>query len=280
MNVGENPNDMLSELDKYVQVSLATHSLRKNVIQSAIDALHIPQGSQGLDAGCGTGLPALMLAEVVGIEGFVTGLDISTENLDYAREFAKQAGLNNQVEFKEGDVADLPFSDNTFDWVWSCDCVGYTPLEPLSLVKELVRVVKPGGFAAILAWSSETLLPGYPQLEARLRGTNAGISPFVAGRNPEENFLRALGWFNESGLKNREALTFAGEVHAPLSAELRQAMIALFVMRWPGVKAELIPADWAEYDRLCNPDSSDFIVNHADYYAFFTYSMFTGIDPD
>jgi demethylmenaquinone methyltransferase/2-methoxy-6-polyprenyl-1,4-benzoquinol methylase len=278
--VGEDADDMLSEMEKYVHVSLVTHSLREKVIRSAIESLHIPPGSRGLDGGCGIGLPALMLAESVGTEGFVTGLDISPDTLEYAREFTNKAGLDHRVEFKDGDVADIPFADNTFDWVWSCDCVGYAPLDPFPLVKELVRVVKPGGIVAILAWSSETLLPGYPQLEARLRGTNAGISPFVEGKDPELHFLRALDWFDQAGLEKRKAQTFTGEVHAPLSDELRQALIAIFEMRWPGVKEELSSADWEEFKRLCNPDSSDFIVNHADYYAFFTYSMFQGFVPD
>jgi demethylmenaquinone methyltransferase/2-methoxy-6-polyprenyl-1,4-benzoquinol methylase len=47
-------------------------------------------------------------------------------------------------------------------------------------------------------------------------------------------------------------------------------------MRWPGVKSELTPDDWAEYQRLCLPESADFILDHPDYYSFFTYSMFHG----
>jgi demethylmenaquinone methyltransferase/2-methoxy-6-polyprenyl-1,4-benzoquinol methylase len=53
-------------------------------------------------------------------------------------------------------------------------------------------------------------------------------------------------------------------------------------MRWPGVESELreMGADseklWAEYQRLCLPESPDFILDHPDYYAFFTYSTFRG----
>jgi hypothetical protein len=53
-------------------------------------------------------------------------------------------------------------------------------------------------------------------------------------------------------------------------------MIALFQMRWPDVESELAQEDLAGYRRLCLPDSQDFIVDHPDYYAFFTYSMFHG----
>ena len=154
--------------------------------------------------------------------------------------------------------------------------MGYGPWEPLPLLRELARVVKPGGTVAILAWSSQQLLPGYPLLEARLDATSSGIAPFVRGKRPELHFLRALGWFRELGLEELKAETFAGSAHAPLSDDLRCALIALFQMRWPGVESELSQEDWAEYQRLCQPESPYFILNLPDYYAFFTYSMFHG----
>jgi demethylmenaquinone methyltransferase/2-methoxy-6-polyprenyl-1,4-benzoquinol methylase len=129
---------------------------------------------------------------------------------------------------------------------------------------------------AILTWSSETLLPGYPVLEAHLSATSSGIAPFVAGRRPESHFLRALSWFREVGVEDNTVRTFVGDAHAPLTDEERRALIALFGMRWPGVESELTPQDWAAFQRLCLPESPDFILDNSDYYAFFTYSMFRG----
>ncbi|MCK5329143.1 MAG: class I SAM-dependent methyltransferase, partial [Candidatus Latescibacteria bacterium] len=222
------------------------------------------------------GSHTLLLAEAVGSAGHVTGLDVSPELLVRARERAEQPGLSERVSFREGDVRKLPFDDDSFDWVWSADCVGYAPFEPLSLVKELARVVKPGGCVALLGWSSQQLLPGYPLLEARLNATASGIAPFVKGKRPESHFLRALGWFREAGLEEPTALTFVGDVHAPLSDDLRSALTSLFEMRWGEPQSELTQEDGVEYQRLCQPESPDFILNLPDYYAFFTYSMFRG----
>ena len=120
------------------------------------------------------------------------------------------------------------------------------------------------------------MLPGYPRLEARLRATPDGIAPFVHGKKPELHFPRALGWFQELGLKEPRAQAFAGSVCAPLSDEVRQALTELIDMRWPSVEPELSPEDLAEFQRLCRPDSPDFILNLPDYYAFFTYTMVWG----
>lgn len=266
----------MSDTNHYIRMLRVSNSLREPVLRSAIRALRLPLKSQGLDAGCGIGLQALLLAEAVGPAGHVTGLDVSAEFLVCAREMVEKVGLSKQISFRKGDVNELPFDDDTFDWAWSADCVGYAPLDPLPLVRELARVVKPGGVVAIIAWSSEKLLPGYPLLEAHLNATSAGISPFVKGKRPELHFLRALGWFRELGLEEPTARTFVGDVYAPLASEIRSALIALFEMRWPGVRSELTQGDWLEYQRLCLPESPDFILNHPDYYAFFTYSMFQG----
>jgi demethylmenaquinone methyltransferase/2-methoxy-6-polyprenyl-1,4-benzoquinol methylase len=263
-------------MDSYAQRLDVSNPLVEPSIRSAIEALRLPPGSRGLDAGCEIGLQALLLAEAIGPSGHVTGLDLSPQFLVHATEISEDAGLSGRIYFQQGDVNGLPFGDDTFDWAWSANCVGYAPLEPSPMLRELARVVKPGGSVVILAWSSQQLLPGYPLLEARLNATSSGIAPFVEGKRPELHFLRALGWFRELGLDEPTAQTFVGDVHAPLSDDMRRALIALLEMRWPGAQSELTPQDWAEFRRLCQPESPDFILNLPDYCGFYTYSMFRG----
>jgi demethylmenaquinone methyltransferase/2-methoxy-6-polyprenyl-1,4-benzoquinol methylase len=265
-----------NDTDDYIQLALVVNPLRESMLRSAIEALELPEGSRGLDAGCGIGLQAILLAEAIGPSGHVTGLDVSPEYLDYGRDIIEQAGFSERISFHEGDVAKQPFDDNSFDWVWSADCVGYAPWEPIPLLLELARVVKPGGIVALAAWSYEKLLPGYPLLEARLGATSVGLAPFKSGKDPRKHFLRALGWFNEAALKECKADTFINSIYAPLSDDVRNALVALIKMRWSGVESELTPDDAAEYRRLCLPQSPDFILNLPDYYAFFTYSVFHG----
>jgi hypothetical protein len=136
--------------------------------------------------------------------------------------------------------------------------------------------VEPGGTVAILVWSSQQLLPGYPLLEARLNATSAGIAPFTAGMGPERHFMRAPGFMRRAGLSDIRGRTFVGEAQSPLSGEMREALKALIDMRWPGAESELSADDRTQFQRLCQPQSPDFILNLPDYYAFFTETLFYG----
>jgi ubiquinone/menaquinone biosynthesis C-methylase UbiE len=255
---------------------VATAALREPIIRSAIATLRLPVGSRGLDAGCGVGLHIPLLAEAVGSTGHVTGLDLSRELLSQAGRLTRKTGLERRITLRRGDVRALPFDAATFDWAWSVDCVGYGPLEPLPSVRELARVVKPGGCVALLAYTSQQLLPGHPLLEARLNATAAGTAPFVAGMRPDQHFSSALDWFRAVGLVDTSAHTLVRTVHAPLDAQTRDAMTLLIDMRWGRACPELAGEDRNEFERLCRPESGDCVLSRPGYYGFFTYSLFRG----
>jgi hypothetical protein len=137
-------------------------------------------------------------------------------------------------------------------------------------------VGKPGGTIALLFWSSQRLLPGYPLLEARLNATYVANFPYTDDVKPELHILRTLGWLQGAGLEETQARTFVADVHAPLDDSTRSALSASFHMLWGKAESEIAPQDWAEFGRLCQPESPDFILNLPDYYAFITYSLFYG----
>lgn len=266
----------MPEMDDYARKLYVSNPLRKPLLRQVIAALGLASGSKGLDAGCGIGLQTLVLAEAVGPAGHVIGIDIAPGFLALAEKFAETAGMSKRVTFRQGDVSRLPFDDDAFDWAWSADCVGYAPHDPLPALKELKRTVRPGGRMAILVYSSQQLLPGYPLLEARLNATAAGIAPFKEGMRPERHSMRMLGRLRELGIKTPMVQTFVGSVSAPLQNDIRDALIALFDMRWAGAKSEVSGKEWAKFQRLCRPGSEELILDIPDYYAFFTYSLFQG----
>jgi len=270
---------LIPRTDDYAWKLYESDPLRRSYILAAIACLRLPEGSRGLDAGCGIGLQTMLLADAVGPRGHVTGLDISRTFLDLGRAIASKAGYAQRTDFNEGDIYGLPFSDKTFDWIWSADCAGYQTNRPQELIKELARVVKPGGIVSIMVWSSQLLLPGYPLLEARLNATASGVAPFTRGMSPDKHCMRALGWFESAGLEQSTAHSLMGEFQAPLQEEVRTALLALIEMRWPNVKQDLTTEDWELFQRLCDPASPDFVLDVPGYYAFFTETIFYGRVP-
>jgi demethylmenaquinone methyltransferase/2-methoxy-6-polyprenyl-1,4-benzoquinol methylase len=269
----------ISETNLYIKRLLESNPLRAPLLRSVIQSLQLPHGSRGLDAGCGIGLQCQLLLEAIGTDGHIVGLDILPELLAYGTRMVEQAGLAGHIMFRQGSVSQLPFGEDSFDWAWSADCIGYPAGELSPTLKELIRVVKPGGSIFILGWSSQQFLPGYPLLEARLNGTCSGYLPFLKDKSPEQNFMRALGSFQRMGLEEVQAQTYVGDVRAPLDPATRPALASLLEMLWGMPQPEVTPEDWQEYQRLCKPDSTDFILNIPDYYGFFTYSMFRGRVP-
>lgn len=254
--------------------------LRKPILHAIISSLALPEASRGLDLGCGIGLQTLLLAQAAGSNGHVTGLDISASLLEVARGRAWQADLVDRVSFQQGSWNQIPYDRCTFDWAWSMDAAGYAPHEPISILHEIARVIKPGGRLILGYWSSQCLLPGHPALEARLNASPAGIAPFMNDARPDAHFLHTLNWMQQAGLVNTHVETFVQTVSSPLAPDMREALTELFAMRWKMAENDVSPEDWRAYLNLCQTGSTEFILNDPGYYAFFTYSEFYGTVPE
>jgi demethylmenaquinone methyltransferase/2-methoxy-6-polyprenyl-1,4-benzoquinol methylase len=266
----------MSDSSLTIQNLLTAEALRQPVLQEVMRALQLPPAGRGLDAGCGIGLQALMLAQETGPQGRVTGLDIDLAQLAWGHDRVRRAGYPDRITFCQGDIGRLPFARHSFDWAWSADCIGYPAGDLRPLLGELMRVVRPGGSIFLLGWSAQQLLPGHPFLEARLNATCSAYLPYMQAKAPETNFLRAIGQMRQAGLAQVQAQTFVGQVQAPLSEDQRLALASLFEMLWGQPQPEVSAQDWEAYHRLCEPASPDFILNVDGYYAFFTYTLFRG----
>ena len=265
----------MTDRDSYAYKLELSDYLRERIMREAIDSLGLSIGSCGLDAGCGIGSHSMLLADTVGPHGHVTGLDMSSDFLSIAGKKAEEHDLLSRVDYKQGDITHLPFDNNSFDWLWSVDCAGYGILGTQHFINELIRVIRPGGIIALLAWSSQILLPGYPSLEAKLNATSSGLAPFGYNSKAELHFMRASEWFRKAGLHDIAARTFIDNVQAPLDKKTYEALVSLLDMRWSNVKSELSAEDFDLYNRICKPESSEFILKLPDYYGFFTYTVFS-----
>ena len=123
--------------------------------------MNVQPGSKALDVCCGTADWTIALAEAVGPTGKVSGLDFSQNMLNVGIEKVKELGLK-QVTLIHGNAMELPFPDNSFDFVTIGFGLRNVP-DYLQVLKEMQRVLKPGGMAVCLETSQPTLI-GYKQL--------------------------------------------------------------------------------------------------------------------
>lgn len=124
--------------------------LRRRAI--VYEALRPKPGQRILDTGCGPGFYVAELAEKVGPDGSVVGVDRSAEMLELAA--ARSAGRSN-VEFREGEAAALPVEDEEFDAVVSVQVLEYVTNVDAALA-EIHRALRPGGRIALwdVDWST------------------------------------------------------------------------------------------------------------------------------
>ncbi len=103
----------------------------------------LAEGERVLDLGSGAGTDSLIAAQMVGDEGSVTGIDMTTEMLGKARAAAAEVGVTN-VEFVESEAEQLPFPDGSFAVVISNGVIDLIP-DKDAVFAELYRVLTPGG---------------------------------------------------------------------------------------------------------------------------------------
>jgi ubiquinone/menaquinone biosynthesis C-methylase UbiE len=107
-------------------------------------AAALPSGSHVLEVAPGPGYFAIELARLGSYH--IVGLDISHSFVRIATENARAAGL--EVEFRQGNASGMPFESNTFDFIY-CRAAFKNFAEPVEAIKEMYRVLKPGGTAVI-----------------------------------------------------------------------------------------------------------------------------------
>ena len=100
-------------------------------------------GGRFLDVGTGTGWIAIGVAKH-DPACHVTGIDLSDAMLSVAAKNAESEGLGKQISFQRGNASQIPFDNNTFDGVFCHNMLHHIP-EPISLIREMKRVVKKDG---------------------------------------------------------------------------------------------------------------------------------------
>lgn len=107
-----------------------------------------------LDVGCGIGGSSLYLAQKFNTP--VTGITLSPVQASRAKERAAAAGLSHQTDFRVADALNMPFADESFDWIWSLESGEHMPNKQ-KFLQECHRVLKPGGTFIMATWCHRPL---------------------------------------------------------------------------------------------------------------------------
>ena len=166
----------------------------------------IRPGDTVLDLGSGAGNDCFVARHETGADGRVIGVDFTPEMVAKARENAGKLGFQN-VEFRQGDIEELPVSDGMIDVVVS-NCVLNLVPDKRKAFSEVMRVLKPGGHFSI----SDVVLVG--ELPEAIREAAEMYAGCVSGALQESEYLgiiHALG-FEQVTVQKRKAIVVPDDI--------------------------------------------------------------------
>ena len=177
--------------DKYDRMN-SIISFRQHIRwrKDTMNRMKVEKGKTALDLCCGTCDWTIALSKAVGPEGRVIGLDFSKNMLKIGKEKLEKERLHN-VELVHGNAMELPFPDNSFDYV----TIGFglrNVSDYLQVLKEMYRVVKPGGMVACLD-TSQPVIIGFKQIYYFYFGQIMPLFGKIFAKKYQE-----YSWLNES----------------------------------------------------------------------------------
>ncbi|HEX6323440.1 MAG TPA: methyltransferase domain-containing protein [Vicinamibacterales bacterium] len=201
--------------------------------EKVADAARIAPNERVLDVACGTGILTRAAAARAGTAGLVAGLDPGPGMLEVARRLAPA------VTWREGVAESLPFSDDAFDAVVSQFGLMFFSDRPAAL-REMLRVLTPGGRLAIAVWDALDRIPAYAAevaLLERLAGRQAADAlraPFALG---DRDALARL--VEQSGVTDVRVSTDRGTARFPSV----RVMVEADLRGWLPVVGIVLPED-------------------------------------
>ncbi|MVF23713.1 methyltransferase domain-containing protein [Methylocaldum sp. BRCS4] len=176
--------------------------------RTTIEALDLQPGQTVLDVCCGTGASAIPAAHQVGPEGRVLGVDLAENLLQLATTKATRAGLTN-IEFRAGDFLSLGLADHDFDAVVCVFGIFFVPDMP-GAVRELWRLVRPGGRLALTTWGPNFFEPAnsvfWNAIQQEAPELHKSFNPWDRISDPD--LLRVMLW--EAGIEACDITAEAG----------------------------------------------------------------------
>ena len=182
------------------------------------EAAGVRSNQRVLDVGCGTGALTLAAAEAVGFGGEVCGIDPNPEMLAVARR--KPSG----IDWRDGRAEALPFRDASFDAVLSQFAMMFFQ-DPAAALREMRRVLRPGGRIVLAVCDAVERSPGYAALATlldRLFGRQVGDAfraPFALGDAPRLRAICDAAQLDGATITPREGVVRFASIDALVATE-------------------------------------------------------------
>ncbi|MDF2669068.1 MAG: ubiquinone biosynthesis methyltransferase UbiE [Paenibacillus sp.] len=185
--------------------------------------MNVQLDTTAIDLCCGTCDWTISLAEQ-SRTGKITGLDFSRNMLDFGQAKIEKLGMDKQIDLLHGNAMELPFADNTFDYATIGFALRNVP-DFVQVLKEMQRVVKPGGMVVSLEMSKPTWQPFKSIYYFYFQKVMPLLGKLVVNRYEQYKWLpeslihfpdhkQLAGIFREIGLQNVKAYPLAGGVAA------------------------------------------------------------------
>jgi SAM-dependent methyltransferase len=158
----------------------------------------LQEGETVIDLGSGGGLDVFLASTKIGPTGKAIGVDMTPDMIDLARDNAEKNNITN-VEFRLGEIENLPIADNTADIIISNCVINLSP-EKLKVFQEAFRVLKPGGRLSI---SDMVLLRPLPESVRKNKVLLAGCIAGAELKNKYISLIKEAG-FQDVQIANEE----------------------------------------------------------------------------
>jgi SAM-dependent methyltransferase len=214
----------------------------------------------------------------------VVGLDIDAGRLEVAAGLWREQIDAGAIDLRQGDVNGLPFDSGTFDIAWASNVLHHED-RPVETLRELARVVRPGGWVALLdsdISGSFPFLPWPPELEQRLRAAYlrgeqdayGGTLPYFFAGYMGRSLPRLL---REAGLADARLEAFADVDRAPLDPQRAAYLRDWFTRPFAGrLRDYLAPRDYEQLTSLFAADAPDDLLTSPDFFLVRMYVLVTG----
>lgn len=174
----------------------------------------LKEGEVVLDLGSGAGIDCFLAANAVGGSGHVIGVDMTVEMIDRARQNAREHDYQN-VEFRLGEIENLPLADNVVDVVISNCVINLSPNKP-RVFEETYRVLKPGGRVMI----SDIVLT--KTLPAAIKDSIEAYVSCVAGAITKQEYLATIQAAGFQGIEVVSEVTAKGVLDGPTARSIAE----------------------------------------------------------